>query len=71
MNSIWLALVAFAATPTGHDALTGLWVAFSADLFLWLKETTNWIPPGFVWQVALKRYVSGFVLGALKGAGLG
>ena len=71
MAGLWTLYLTFEATPGGHDAMTGLWVAFSADLFLWLKDTTAWKIPGFQWKVALKRYVSGFGLGYLKGVGLG
>ena len=59
-----------AASPGGHDALTGLWVAFSADLFLWLKASDGWVPQGFNFTLASKRWASGFILGALKGYGL-
>ena len=61
----------FLATPTGSAALTGFWVLFVADLYLWGKETTAWVPPGFNFSLAVKRWLFGFIMGAIKGAGIG
>ena len=71
MQSIVNLYHSFAATPAGHDAITGFLVLFVADLVMWLKDTSGWKIPGYQWKTALKRYVSGFGLGYLKGLGLG
>ena len=70
LNQILASYVAFRATPVGHDAITGFWVAFVGDMALWLKSNT-WKPTAnWDFRIATKRWVSGFIIGGLKGAGV-
>ncbi|MEQ1910239.1 MAG: hypothetical protein ABMA15_15540 [Vicinamibacterales bacterium] len=63
-------IIAWHQTPIGSAALTGWWVVFVGDLYLWLNST-GWKVKDFSWHVASKRWVAGAIAGALKGAGLG